>query len=130
MIFVQTMEHENTTILLKSGMKNTKDFISCFSLLSSFRGSSFTQRRLIMLKTTVIKFRENFVSRIEQCIDNHEVLKVEREKGKNFIIIGEGDWIAIEETLYLNQIPGLAESIRKAAGEPLSEGTPLEELDW
>ncbi len=83
-----------------------------------------------MLKTTVIKFRENFVSEIEQCIDNHEVLKVEREKGKNFIIIGEGDWSAIEETLYLNQIHGLAESIRKAAGEPLSEGTPLEELDW
>jgi PHD/YefM family antitoxin component YafN of YafNO toxin-antitoxin module len=83
-----------------------------------------------MLKTTVIKFRDNFVSQIEQCIDNHEVLKVERERGENFVIIGEGDWSAIEETLYLNQIPGLAESIRKSADEPLSEGRHLEELDW
>jgi len=83
-----------------------------------------------MLETTAIKFRENFESELERCIDNHEALKVRRDKGENLIIIGESDWRAIEETLYLNRIPGLVESIREAAEEPLSEGTRLEDIDW
>jgi hypothetical protein len=36
----------------------------------------------------------------------------------------------MEETLYLNQFPGLVESIHHAAAESLDEGTPPEELDW
>ncbi len=83
-----------------------------------------------MLETTLIKFRENFESEVERCIDNHEALKVKRDNGENFIIIGETDWKAVEETFYLNRIPGLAQSIREAAEKPLSEGTPLEEIDW
>ncbi len=45
------------------------------------------------------------------------------------MILGEEDWRAVEETLYLNQFPGLVDSIRKAAEEPISEGTALEDLD-
>jgi len=37
---------------------------------------------------------------------------------------------AIAETIYLNIIPGMVDSIKEAAAEPLSEGIPLEELDW
>jgi hypothetical protein len=32
--------------------------------------------------------------------------------------------------LALNQVPGLVESLHRAAAEPLADGTPLEELDW
>lgn len=83
-----------------------------------------------MLETTVMKFRENFESEVRRCIDNHETLKVRRDEGGNFVVIGEDDWRAVEETLWLNRIPGLVGSIREAAEEPLSKGTPLEELDW
>ncbi len=55
---------------------------------------------------------------------------LKEEKKYCFIVIGETDWRAIEETVYLNQVPGLAKSILKASEEPLSEGTPLKELDW
>ncbi len=55
---------------------------------------------------------------------------MKEEKKYCFIVIGETDWRAIEETVYLNQVPGLAKSILKASEEPLSEGTPLKELDW
>ncbi len=60
---------------------------------------------------------------------NHEILKVKRKNGGDFVVISESDWRAIEETLYLNRIPGLVESIHNADKEPLDEGTPLGEID-
>jgi PHD/YefM family antitoxin component YafN of YafNO toxin-antitoxin module len=45
-------------------------------------------------------------------------------------VLGAEDWRAIEETIYLNQIPGLVDSIHKAANEPLEKGTLLEKLRW
>ncbi len=83
-----------------------------------------------MLETTDTKLKADFESEIQRCIDNHNPLKVYRENGESFVVISESDWRSIEETIYLNQIPSLVQSIQEAAKEPLSEGTPLEELDW
>jgi len=83
-----------------------------------------------MNETTANEFRKRLKYYTDMSTLNHEVLKVKRRNGENFVVIGEKDWKAIEETLYLNQFPGLAESIRESANEPLEEGTPLEELDW
>lgn len=82
-----------------------------------------------MLETTAHEFRQTLKSKVDACIDNHEVLKVKRRNGEGFVVIGESDWSAIEETLYLNQFEGLVDSIHQAAKEPLSEGTALEDLD-
>ena len=84
----------------------------------------------IMSETTSNIFRKTLKSQVDNAIANHEVLKVKRRNGENFVVIGEKDWKAIEETLYLNQFPGLVESIHEADKEPIEEGTPLEELDW
>ena len=83
-----------------------------------------------MPETTSNIFRKTLKSQVDNAIANHEVLKVKRRNGENFVVIGEKDWKAIEETLYLNQFPGLVESIHEADKEPIEEGTPLEELDW
>jgi len=83
-----------------------------------------------MTETTANQFRQNLKSAVDKCIANHEVLKVKRKNGENFIVIGENDWNAIAETLYLNQVPGLVQSIQEASEEPLEEGIPLEDLDW
>jgi PHD/YefM family antitoxin component YafN of YafNO toxin-antitoxin module len=45
-------------------------------------------------------------------------------------VLSAEDWSAIEETLYLNQIPGLTDSLQEAAKEPLEMGTRLEDLEW
>ena len=84
----------------------------------------------IMPETTSNIFRKTLKSQVDDAIANHEVLKVKRRNGENFVVIGEKDWKAIEETLYLNQFPGLVESIHEADKEPIEEGIPLEELDW
>ena len=42
-------------------------------------------------------------------------------KNGNAVLVSEDDWNAIQETLYLNSIPGMTESIIEAGKEPLEE---------
>lgn len=51
-------------------------------------------------------------------------------KHNNAVLVSAEDWRCIEETLYLNNISGMVESIRDAAAEPNSEGVSLEDVDW
>ena len=83
-----------------------------------------------MPETTANVFRKTLKSQVDRTVANHEILKVKRRNGENFIVIGENDWRAIEETIYLNQFPGLVKSIHKADQESIENGTPLEELAW
>ena len=83
-----------------------------------------------MPETTASAFKKSLDAKVNQTIENHEVLRVRRKGGDDFVVIGEKDWKAIEESLYLNQVPGLVESVHEAHREPLEEGTELEDLDW
>ena len=83
-----------------------------------------------MNETTANEFRKKLKHYVDMSILNHDVLRIKRRTGENFVVLGEKDWKAIEETLYLNQFPGLVESIKEAAKEPLDEGTSLGELDF
>jgi len=51
-------------------------------------------------------------------------------KNGNAVLISEADWQAIQETLYLNNIPGMVESIRKASEESPGESVGIDEVDW
>ncbi len=44
------------------------------------------------------------------------------------VLVGEEDWQAIQETLFLESVPGLTESIRDARAEGVETGA--QELDW
>jgi prevent-host-death family protein len=46
----------------------------------------------------------------------------------NAVLVSEADWRALEETVYLSSIPGMADSIRKGMATPVEEC--VEELDW
>ena len=46
---------------------------------------------------------------------------IKNNRGKNGVLISEDGWNAIQETLYLNSIPGMVESIIDAGNEPLEE---------
>ena len=83
-----------------------------------------------MLETSVNQFRQHLKSEVDRCVETHEVLKVNRRNGENFVVVSESDWRSIEETLYLSRIPGMVESIKKASEEPLDQSTSLEDLNW
>ncbi|NJO17401.1 MAG: type II toxin-antitoxin system Phd/YefM family antitoxin [Thioploca sp.] len=83
-----------------------------------------------MLQTTIDNFYQNLQQEVDNCIENHEVLHVNRQQGEDFVVISATDWRAIEETLFLNRIPGIIASIHQAAQEPLDQGTLLKALNW
>ena len=58
------------------------------------------------------KARAEFFSLMDTVNQSHEPALI-IGKRSNAVLIAEGDWHAIEATLYLNAIPGMANSIRK-----------------
>ena len=83
-----------------------------------------------MLETTVTKLSNNLLNEVRPCFENHERLHVKQDDGKEFVIISAEDWRAIEETLFLNQIPSMVASIHEAASEPLTQGILFQDLNW
>lgn len=75
-------------------------------------------------------FRDNLKTEVDRVIENHDVLRVSRRRGGDFVVLSAEDWEAIAETLYLNQVPGMAKSLHAAAKEPLEKGTNLKDLEW
>jgi PHD/YefM family antitoxin component YafN of YafNO toxin-antitoxin module len=83
-----------------------------------------------MRKVTFSEFRKCLTKQVDRCADSHEALKVLRRDGQDFVVLSAADWAAVEETMHLNKIPGMVESIHASHAEPLGNGTPLEKLDW
>jgi prevent-host-death family protein len=61
-----------------------------------------------------------------QLVDNaeasHEPIQI-TGKRNNAVLVSEGDWRSIQETLHLLSIPGMRESIRKGMKEPLAKAS-------
>ena len=69
----------------------------------------------------------NLISRVnEDC----KPVTITNARGKGAVLIGEDEWASIEETLYLQNIPGMVESINAARSEPREEALHLEDVDW
>ena len=74
-----------------------------------------------MTAISVTRARENIYQILSEVNDSSQPITITNNRGKNGVLISEDDWNAIQETLYLNSIPGMAESIIKAGKEPLEE---------
>ena len=74
-----------------------------------------------MLNTmSVSQVRANLYNVIEQTAKSHEPILITGEKS-NAVILSQEDWKAIEETLYLNSIPNMANSIQESMNAKDSE---------
>ena len=76
-----------------------------------------------MIAISATKARDNIYQIISDVNANCEPITITNNKGKNAVLIGEADWRAIEETLYLMSVPGMAESI-------IAGGKTEEEVEW
>ena len=75
----------------------------------------------IMTAISVTRARENIYQILSDVNNNSQPITITNNRGKNGVLISEDDWNAIQETLYLNSIPGMTESIIEAGKEPLEE---------
>jgi len=73
--------------------------------------------------------RQNFFKLIEDTVKNHEPVTVASKQG-NIVIISEEDYRAIQETLYLVNVPGMRESIIEGMKATPEECIKAEELEW
>ena len=63
--------------------------------------------------------RRNLYQLISEVNENCSPVIITNTRGKNAVLLSEEDWNAIQETLYLNAIPGMTASILAADHEPL-----------
>jgi antitoxin YefM len=54
-----------------------------------------------MLELSVNKFRANLKNFVDKVIEEHQVIRINRRSGKDFIVIGAEDWEREQETLYV-----------------------------
>ena len=59
----------------------------------------------------------------------HEPTLITAKRG-NAVLISEEDWNAIQDTLYLNSIPGMTKSILDGANEGLEDCISEDRVEW
>lgn len=76
-----------------------------------------------MTSISITKARANLYQTVSEVNESSQPITITNNRGKNAVLIGEEDWKAIQETLYLNSILGLSQSILASKEEDLSECT-------
>jgi antitoxin YefM len=80
-----------------------------------------------MTTLTATQARSNLYRLIDQVNESHKPIHI-TAKNIGAVLVSEEDWSAIQETLYLQSIPGMGKSIRKGLKKSL--GKCDKELDW
>jgi prevent-host-death family protein len=76
---------------------------------------------------TATEARAKLYKLIDETAESHEPIVITGKRG-SAVLIAEDDWRSIQETLYLNNIPGMRESIREGLATPIEECS--QEIDW
>ncbi len=80
-----------------------------------------------MTTLTATEARANLYKLLDEVADTHEPILITGKRA-NAVLISEGDWRAIEETIYLLGIPGMRESIVEGLNTPVEECD--DEVEW
>lgn len=83
-----------------------------------------------MTAISITQARSNLYKILADVNNNSEPITLTNSRGKNGVLISEDDWNAIQETLYLNSVPGLAESILVSRSEKESGTIYNEDEEW
>ena len=73
-----------------------------------------------MTSINITKARAKLNQIVSEVNEYSQPITITNNRGKNAVLIGEEDWKAIQETLYLNSIPGLSQSILASKEEEIS----------
>lgn len=80
-----------------------------------------------MTSITATEARKRLYALVDEVQASHEPIQITGKRG-SAVLIAEGDWRAVQETLYLVSIPGMRESILEGMATP---GEDLEDqVQW
>ena len=74
-----------------------------------------------MTSISITKARANLYQTVSEVNESSQPITITNNRGKNAVLIGEEDWKAIQETLYLNSIPGMSQSILASKEKGISD---------
>jgi len=74
--------------------------------------------------------RNDFDDLLVNVAQYNEPVTIVSDDSEVAVLVSMDEWSGIQETLYLSSIPGMVESIKAAAAEPLEVGTPASEVSW
>jgi prevent-host-death family protein len=80
-----------------------------------------------MTSITATEARKQLYKLLDDVSDSHEPVEITGRRG-NAVLVGEDDWRAVQETLYLVSIPGMRESILEGLATPVDRFA--DKLDW
>lgn len=83
-----------------------------------------------MSTVNITNARQNFYQLVKDVNTSSEPIIIYNNNGNNAVLISESDWNAIQETLYLQSIPGMAESIIEGLNTPISKCISENEVEW
>ena len=82
-----------------------------------------------MTSITVTHARKDLYKLMDQVAQTHEPVIIVGKRSSSVLISAE-DFAAIQETLYLQSIPGMTQSIIEGSKTPYEKCTPLSEFKW
>ena len=74
-----------------------------------------------MTSISITKARAKLNQIVSEVNESSQPITITNNRGKNAVLVGEEDWKAIQETLYLNSIPGMSQSILASKEEEISD---------
>ena len=80
-----------------------------------------------MTTISATKARSQLYKLIDEANSSHEPIQITGKRG-NAVLLSASDWRSIQETLYMNSIPGMVESIQEARNEGIEQAS--ETLEW
>ncbi|BHH81917.1 type II toxin-antitoxin system Phd/YefM family antitoxin [Desulforhopalus sp. 52FAK] len=80
-----------------------------------------------MATLSATEARKNLYRLIDETSSTHEPITITGKRG-NAVLLSESDWRAIQETLFLVNIPGMRESIIEGIKTPIEDCS--EDIDW
>ena len=80
-----------------------------------------------MKHVTASTAKKDFSGLLDAVIESGEPVSIATDRGAA-ILVNQEEWSGLLETLYLQSIPGMVESINKARTAPASER--LEDIGW
>ena len=83
-----------------------------------------------MTSVTATAARKDIYNLIARVNEDCKPIAIASSKGKGAVLVGEDDWAAIDETLYIMGVPGMAEKLISARDEKTEDCASADSLEW
>ncbi len=80
-----------------------------------------------MSAMTTTQARSSLYRLVDEVAQSHQPILI-TGKNNNAVLVSEGDWESIQETLYLMSVPGMAQSVKEGLLSSIDDCD--QDLDW